>query len=178
MRIVLVGAPGAGKTTLGQRLAQALDIPLIELDAINFLPGWHELVKQDTDELLRRTSAAIAGQDWICDGGHNLVRPLVWSRATHLIWLDYGKFAILRRIVRRSVYRTISRRELWPGTGNRETIRDWLNPSHPIQWAWRDLANRRREIEAILRRPDHAHVKVLRLHHPWQAGRVLKWLGD
>lgn len=176
MRIVLVGVPGAGKTTLGGRLAAALDIPLTEMDAINFMPGWRELVHQDPEELLRRTMVAVAGESWICDGGHDLMRPVVWSRATHLVWLDYDGLTILRRIVRRSMYRTISRRELWPGTGHRETIQDWLKPSHPIQWAWRDLEKRRREIEAILRRPDHAHVKVLRLHHPCETGRVLDWL--
>ena len=40
MRIVVVGTSGAGKTTLARRIAALLMLPHIELDAINWQPGW------------------------------------------------------------------------------------------------------------------------------------------
>ncbi len=30
--------------------------------------------------------------------------------------------------------RALTRRELW--NGNRESFRNWLDPEHPIRWAW------------------------------------------
>ena len=39
MRIVVVGTSGAGKTTLARRIAAQLQLPHIELNAINFVPG-------------------------------------------------------------------------------------------------------------------------------------------
>ena len=39
MRIVVIGTPGAGKTTLARRIAGQLELPHIELDAINWQPA-------------------------------------------------------------------------------------------------------------------------------------------
>ena len=43
MRIVVIGASGAGKTTLARWIAGQLGLPHIELDAINWQPGWRDL---------------------------------------------------------------------------------------------------------------------------------------
>jgi GTPase SAR1 family protein len=40
MRIVVVGTSGAGKTTLARRIAAQLQLPHIELDAINWQSEW------------------------------------------------------------------------------------------------------------------------------------------
>jgi ABC-type branched-subunit amino acid transport system ATPase component len=45
MRIVVVGTSGAGKTTLARRIAALLELPHIELDAINWQPGWRDLTR-------------------------------------------------------------------------------------------------------------------------------------
>lgn len=42
----------------------------------------------------------------------------------------------MARVVRRSLFRTILRTDLWAGIGNREQWRHLLRPSHPIRWAW------------------------------------------
>ena len=39
-RILVIGSPGAGKSTLARRLAERLDLPLIHLDREYFGPGW------------------------------------------------------------------------------------------------------------------------------------------
>ncbi|WP_423226670.1 AAA family ATPase, partial [Candidatus Amarolinea aalborgensis] len=41
-RIVVVGTSGSGKTTLARRLALALGIPHIELDALHWEANWQE----------------------------------------------------------------------------------------------------------------------------------------
>jgi hypothetical protein len=74
--------------------------------------------------------------------------------------------------------RALLHTELWPGTGNRETWRRWLQPSHPIRWAWDTWARHRAEMEARLEQPENAHLRVLRLRRPNQIRNVTDWLRE
>src|SRR5437868_4671391 len=91
MRIVVVGTSGAGKTTLARRIAPRLELPHIELDAINWQSGWRDLTRHDPAEFVRRVDEAIGAEAWVADGNHGPVRDRVWQRAPHLAWLDYER---------------------------------------------------------------------------------------
>jgi adenylate kinase family enzyme len=176
MRIVVTGTSGAGKTTLARRIAADLAIPHIELDAINWQPGWRDLARHDPALFLRRVEQATAGDDWVAGGNYGQARDMLWQRATHLVWLDYDRPVIMARVIRRSLLRVLLRTELWPGTGNRERWGFLLRPSHPIRWAWDTWARRRAETEERLALTAHAHLRVLRLRRPGDADRVPDWL--
>ena len=47
MRIAIVGTSGSGKTTLARAIAAATGLPHIELDAINWQPGWQDIARLD-----------------------------------------------------------------------------------------------------------------------------------
>jgi adenylate kinase family enzyme len=170
MRIVIIGTSGSGKSTLAKRLAVSLGLTHIELDAINWQPGWVGLHQTDPDEFLRRTQAAIAGEHWVCDGNYVAVRDAVWQRADHLIWLDYDRPVIMRRVIARSVARALDQKELW--NSNREDWRQWLHASHPIRWAWDTWADRRVRFETALAEERYAHLQVMRLRRPKEAEGV------
>jgi adenylate kinase family enzyme len=176
MRIMVVGTSGAGKTTMARAIATALELPCIELDRLNWTPNWQALSQTDPNEFVRRVSEAITANAWVSDGHYGLVRDLLWRRATHLIWLDYGRGLIMFRVIRRSIARALDQSELWPGTGNREDWRRWLRPSHPIRWAWRTWRQRRARFEELLSRPQYGHLAVLRLRAPCGPVRVLREL--
>lgn len=42
-RVVIVGTSGSGKTTMARELSVLLGTPHIELDALQWLPGWQSL---------------------------------------------------------------------------------------------------------------------------------------
>ncbi len=176
MRIVVVGTSGAGKTTLARRLAARLGLPHIELDAINWQPGWRDLTRYDPEEFVRRVTEAIGADAWIVDGNYGPVRDRVWRRATHLVWLDYGRPTIMLRVIARSVFRGLFRTELW--AGNRERWRHMLRPSHPIRWAWNTWDRRRREFAERLGREEHAGLVVFRLHRLGDVPRVIETLAE
>jgi len=174
VRIVVVGTAGAGKTTLAKAIAATLAIPHIELDALHWDPGWKSLSIADPDEFIRRVAAATSADAWVVDGNYGLVRGLTWRRATHLVWLDYDRPAIMMRVIRRTVVRAVLRTELW--SGNVERWRHLLRPSHPIRWAWSTWRRRRAEIEALLGEDAQAHLAVRRLRRPAEANDLVRQL--
>lgn len=91
MRVVVIGTSGAGKTAMATSIASALKLPCIELDRLHWEPNWEALSETNPNEFVRRVGAAISASDaWVTDGNYGMVRDLIWERATHLVWLDYG----------------------------------------------------------------------------------------
>lgn len=166
MRVAVVGSSGSGKTTLARRLEAELGLPHIELDAINWGPGWFNRSVEDRQGFVDDVSERIDQDRWIACGNYGAVRPMVWGRATHLVWLDYDRSVIMPRLLKRSLRRAMDRSELWDGTGNRETFGRWLDREHPLRWAWDTWARRRAQYEAALAGPDFSHLQVHRIRRP------------
>ena len=53
-RIMVVGCPGSGKSTVAIRIAQKLDLPVVHLDQIHYAPGWQERTKAEKTRLATR----------------------------------------------------------------------------------------------------------------------------
>ena len=174
MRVVVVGTSGSGKSTLARGLSHALGLRCVELDAINWQPGWRALDKEDPAEFRRRVAEATAGDNWVSDGNYAAVRGDLWARGDHLVWLDYERGVIMRRVITRSVLRALDSKPLW--SGNREDWRRWLDADHPIRWAWSTWKQRRERYEALVAEPRNAHLRVLRLRHPRDASGAAAWL--
>jgi len=174
MRIVVVGTSGAGKTTMAKSIASMLNLPCIELDRLHWGPNWEALTETNPDEFVRTVSAAISANSWVSDGNYAVVRDLIWRRATHLVWLDYGRPLIMYRVIKRSITRAFDQTELW--AGNKEDWRRWLRPSHPIRWAWSTWRERRSRFEHLLNGEQYNHLAVLRLQTPRATDEVVDQL--
>ena len=117
---VISSASGNGKTTLGRKLAAALDVPFVELDALVHGPDW---TKTPDDELRALIEPVVAGSSWVIDGVYRgKLGTLVLDAADTIVWLDLPLHVWLPRLLRRTVRRVVRREELW--NGNRETFRD------------------------------------------------------
>ncbi len=176
MRIAILGTSGSGKSTLSRAIGDRLGIPVIELDAINWRAGWRDLNTDDPEEFLRLVLAATSLEAWVCDGNYSKVRNHVLARATDVIWLDYPRSVVMRRVIGRSFARAIGGRELWPGTGNTETFARWLSPDHPIRWAWDTYADRRRRYGELFADPRLAHARLHRLSRPGDVAALVESL--
>ncbi|HJL39374.1 MAG TPA: hypothetical protein RMG95_27010 [Polyangiaceae bacterium LLY-WYZ-15_(1-7)] len=105
---------------------------------------------------------------WVVDGNYFTVAGTVWGRATHLVWLDYPRSLIMRRIVPRSLRRMLRGERLW--AGNRERLGQLLSPdpdANPILNAWLRHPERRVQTAALLAR--HPHLRLVHLRHPRDA---------
>jgi len=151
-------------------------LPHIELDAINWQPGWRDLTRHDPLGFIRRVTEAIRAEAWVADGNYGLVREIVWRSATHLLWLDYERPVIMARVISRTLLRAVLGTELW--SGNRERWRHMPRPSHPIRWAWSTWDRRRRETLDRLSQQQCAHLTVISLRHPREARQAIEVLTE
>jgi len=157
-RLVIVGGPGVGKTTMANALAQQCDLVSVELDELWWGPHW---TSADASELRARVTARIDHVDgWVADGNYlDEVSSMLWSSADVIVWLDLPRRTGFVRAVRRSSRRVMSRQELW--NGNRETWRV-LTPSS-LRALWRRWPDYPRRIETLLRADPSYADKLVRL---------------
>ena len=151
-----------------------MGIPHVELDALNWLPGWVDLHFTDPERWSRTVAEAVSGEAWITDGNYTRgAQPHILPRATDVVWLDYPRRILMHRVIRRSLARAISGEELWLGTGNREEFRRWLEKEHPIRWTWDTYASGRASREVLFASDTLAHARKHRLRHPREAECLL-----
>ncbi len=174
MRVVVSGTSGSGKSTLSRRISRQFGLPLVELDAINWQPNWHDISRHDPALFIARVKQAVEGERWVVDGNYSIVRDPLWNRATHVIWLDYDLRVVMARVVLRTLFRVVLRTKLW--AGNRERLHTVFQPDHPIRWAWSTHAGRRRDMLTRIQQPVWAGLMILRLRRPREVAAALESL--
>lgn len=176
MRLVVVGTSGSGKTTMAKALSQALGLPRIELDAINWQAGWYDIATHEPEEFFRRVAEAAAGEDWVIDGNYSKVRDAHWARATAFVWMDPSRWVVMRQVIWRSFSRAVTKQDLWPGTGNKELFRKWLEKGHPIRWAWDTWATVRVRYTEMFASGSFEGRPAYRVHNAREAKRLVAHL--
>ena len=97
-RIAIIGAPGTGKTTLGNNLSKIYNIPATHIDGIHHLPNWQQRDKDERDEMILN----IANQEkWIIDGTYKATLRKRLEKADFIIWLDFSTLAQIKGIMQR-----------------------------------------------------------------------------
>ncbi|MBD1913494.1 MULTISPECIES: adenylate kinase [unclassified Leptolyngbya] len=172
-RISIVGTSGSGKSTLASALASRLQLPHIELDQLHWLPNW---TPRELEDFRARVDTAIAGEQWVIDGNYSKVRDRIWPRANLIVWLDYPRWVVMGRLLKRTARRVLTRQELW--NGNRENLHTaLLDRDAVLFWAWRTHSKHRRTYPEQLARPEYAHLSIVRLRSPRETERWLKSFG-
>jgi adenylate kinase family enzyme len=169
-RIAVVGTSGSGKTTLAGQLAQRLGFPHVELDAIHWGPNWTPAPRE---EFKARVAEALNGDTWVTDGNYGVVRDVIWPQADTLVWLDFSLVVVMRRVIWRTLRRAFTREELW--NENRERVREAVfSRESIILWALTTYRRRRREYPLLFAKPEHAHLRIIRLRSPRAAQEWLE----
>lgn len=178
-RIHVIGNTGAGKSTLAAQLAAALGIPLVELDALNWQPGWVDLTSADPPEFERRLAAATAGDAWVVAGSYSrFCQQAFWSRLDAVIWLDLSLARIVPRILRRSWRRWRSREHLWGTNYERfwPQLRVWSDDSL-VHWAVTQHRRKREWMLAQMVDPRWRTIRFIRLRAPVEVAGLVRAVG-
>jgi len=175
-KINVVGTSGSGKTTFGRQLAQTLNCPYLEMDALFWLPNWGE---PSDAEFFTRLTQALVGESWILDGNYNRTRDIKWAQVDTVIWLDYSLLRTLYQALKRALVRSLSGREIWPGTGNVETFRkSFLSQDSIVLWTLKTYHANRQRYQNVQELPDYQHIHFIRLRSPHQARLFLSRLAS
>jgi adenylate kinase family enzyme len=166
--VLVVGACGSGKTRLARALAGRLGLPCVELDALHHGPNWTTRPSFAAD-----LDAATRADAWVVDGNYSAHRDLMWSRADTVVWLDLPLVVVEWQVMSRSFVRWLMREKLWAGNVEPSPL-GWLNPEHPIRWAWRKHAEYRETYEARFAEARWTQLERVRLR---SRGDVRAWLG-
>jgi adenylate kinase family enzyme len=126
-RILVIGSPGAGKSTLASRLAGRLNLPLIHLDREYFGPGWTTPPRAEWRE---RVKALAARPAWVMDGNYASTFDIRVPRATAVVWLDLPRWQCALSVLWR-VARNYGRPRPDLGTAGPERF-DWSF----MRWIW------------------------------------------
>jgi adenylate kinase family enzyme len=162
-RISIRGATGSGKTTLGHTLRQRLGLPVVELDAIYWLPNW-QVKPLEQFRIDVRTALEACPQDWICVGNYRHVQDLVLAQADTVLWLRLPFRVSFWRLCKRTITRAWTKQPLWAGNPNQESWRQsFCSRNSILLYA---ITSRKLHVATTLRSlsatPHHAAVIELR----------------
>ena len=165
-RIHVIGNSASGKSTLAARLADTLGAPLVELDAINWQPGWVGLNTTDPDEFERRIREATRGERWVVAGSYRkFSQRTFWRRLDTVVWLDLPLRVVVWRFLRRTWTRWRSRQLIWGTNYERfwPQFRIWRKDDSLLAWILTQHHRKRRDLIRDMSRRRWAHIRFVRL---------------
>lgn len=126
-RVIVIGCPGAGKSTFARRLSAKTGLPLYYLDMIWHLPDRTTLSRE---EFVTRLEEIVARDEWIIDGNYLHTMPFRLQNCDTVFFFDLPTDVCLAG----AEERIGKEREDMPWTEERldEEFRQWIM-DFPIQ---------------------------------------------
>jgi len=84
-RILVIGSPGAGKSTFARKLRDRTGLPLYYLDMLFHNPDRTTVSRETFDE---RLSQILKQDQWIIDGNYQRTLPLRFEKCTEVFFFD------------------------------------------------------------------------------------------
>jgi hypothetical protein len=117
-RVLIVGGPGSGKTTLAHRLADQVGCPCFELDAVGYEGGAGP--ERSPADRQRDIATIVNQRAWVAEGSYTgWIDPLA-TAADVIVWLDVPWRTARHRLITRHVKASLRRsnrhrglRKLW-----------------------------------------------------------------
>ena len=166
-RINVIGTSGSGKTTFSEALSKTLSLPHIEMDALFWQANWKP---SDNEYFFPKLQSALNHNCWILDGNYSETCKIKWQHVQTVIWIDYSFPRTLYQAFKRVITRSLSKQELWPGTGNKESFKRAFFSKHSILlWTISTYWKKRKRYTMLMSDPKYAHIEFIRLKSPAKA---------
>lgn len=150
-KILIIGSPGAGKSTLSYRLREILNIQLVHLDCFFWQPGWVKIPRSDLNVQIEMM---IREEEWVMDGTYIDSLEMRLEAADGVIFLNYPLCLCLYGIIKRRITFAGKRRD--DMTAGCDEKLDWLF----VKWVLKFPKTNRLEILRILK----LHKNDLEVH--------------
>jgi hypothetical protein len=110
-RVLVLGCPGSGKTTVGCALAHRSALPRASMDDLYWKARWRRPAPADWDTKLL---TFLRGAAWILDGNYADCLELRLAYADTIVWVDVPSIICVGRVLARSVRRALGARDSLP----------------------------------------------------------------
>jgi adenylate kinase family enzyme len=162
-RIVIIGSPGAGKSTLAQKLHVFLDIKVFHLDRYFWLPGWKE---RPITERIAIQQALVQEKRWIIEGTYLDSSDARLNAADTIIFLDMPVWLCMWQSIKRFIqYRNKQRADLAEGCREKlhwpYILKIFAFPFRGRRMLFAKIGNRR---ERDVNNPEKEAFHYVRLH--------------
>ena len=175
MRINVIGTSGSGKTTFGRKLAEALDHPFIEMDALFWGPNW---TFPEDEQLFQKLEEKLAAESWVLDGNYTRTLDRKWERVQSVVWINYNFPRTIYQAVTRAISRLFNQEELWPGTGNRENLKMLFSKDSIVLWTLKSYYRHKKRNTAYIYDQNYSHIKFHRIRSPKEGKEFLVTVKD
>jgi adenylate kinase family enzyme len=109
-KIVIIGSPGAGKTTLARKLGRMFNTKVYHLDRLFWQCGWKAKTEDTRIDILQNL---VREKQWIIEGTYLHISNLHLIDADTIIFLDISSLLCSQRLMKRHrEYRGRSRRDI------------------------------------------------------------------
>jgi len=86
-KIIVLGCPGSGKSTLSEKLRDVTGLPLFHLDAIWWNPDKSHISREEFDQKL---DEILQTNKWVIDGDYSRTYEIRFQSCDTVIFLDYS----------------------------------------------------------------------------------------
>ncbi|WP_017471109.1 DNA topology modulation protein [Amphibacillus jilinensis] len=112
-KIIIIGSPGAGKSTLARKLSEKLNIPIHHLDNLYWQAGWQAVDERTFQQCQEKILSA---ERWIVDGNYSTTLNMRLAACDTVIFLDYPTWRCLAGVTKRRLkYRKKTRPDMAEG---------------------------------------------------------------
>lgn len=118
-RILIVGSPGSGKSTLSRLLANKLNYPILHLDRVFHIDNEHQITREELLKII--TDFIKNNKQFIIDGNYSSTLEYRMQFSDTVIIMDMDTDLCLRNIEKRRIS-NVRRSDMAPGFDN--SIRD------------------------------------------------------
>ena len=109
-KIMIIGSPGTGKSTLSRQLENKLSIKLYHLDKLFWKPHWEMSTKEEQLAIL---SEVVKKESWIIDGNYSSTLDIRMKQADTIIYLKRARLVCLYQVLKREIkYRGTTRPDM------------------------------------------------------------------
>ncbi|WP_462259499.1 DNA topology modulation protein [Vagococcus teuberi] len=150
-KIMIIGSPGTGKSTLGRQLEDKLSIKLYHLDKLFWKPHWEMSTKHEQQTIL---SDIVEKDSWIIDGNYSSTLDIRMKQADTIIYLKKVRLVCLYQVLKRVIkYRGTTRPDMQEDCPEKIDIEF-------IKWIWHFPKNHEPLIEEQMNQLNKSQVLV------------------
>lgn len=99
-RIMVIGGPGSGKSTVARKIGGITGLPVVHIDKMYWEPGW---VFRDVREMHAMVIAAAQKNAWVFEGNNSQTFQVRADRSDAIVFLDLPTWLRFSRIVWRTL---------------------------------------------------------------------------